>query len=250
MRSYFSLSTFLTVVLTLVLLFIGIALYGLFSQASITFGQSTDFTRSFTVDGTGTVEAEPNKFQTTFTVLQQSTTQQEAQEKGNNVQTQAMQLLTAQGYKPSDIRTDNYQINPYYEYGPDGSPGPTQYQFVQGTTITTDDKETMQRTIDSLTPLGINIGGVSFSTEDIEEYTDEATAKAIENAKMKAEQLAQAGGFKIGKLLSISQYIDPGISPYPIEMRSSLGEDAKNGSIISPGTSEVTSRVTISYSIE
>ena len=250
MRSYFSLSTFLTVVITLILLFVGIALYGLFSQASITFGQSADFTRSFSVEGTGTVEAQPNEFQATFSVQQTGATQQEVQEKGNNIQTQAIQLLTAQGYKSNDIRTDSYQINPYYEYGPDGSPGPTQYQFIQNTTITADSNELIQKTIDSLTPLGVNIGGVSFSTDDVEEYADEATAKAIENAKMKAEKLAQAGGFKVGNILNVSQYIEPGVSPYPIEMRSSLGGDPDYGSIISPGTSEVTSRVTITYSIE
>jgi hypothetical protein len=94
------------------------------------------------------------------------------------------------------------------------------------------------------------VGSLSFTTDDPTAVQDQARADAIAKAKVKAESMAKAGGFKLGRLLNISEN---GYNPYPV-YNESLGLSAKAAPAaptptIEPGSQETTIDVTMQYEI-
>jgi uncharacterized protein len=97
------------------------------------------------------------------------------------------------------------------------------------------------------------VGSLSFTTDDPTAVQDTARAQAIAKAKVKAEAMAKAGGFKIGRLLGIT---DGGYSPYSSyrSYDSSMGLSAEAKAVsapaIEPGSQETTVNVTLQYEIQ
>jgi uncharacterized protein len=96
------------------------------------------------------------------------------------------------------------------------------------------------------------VGSLSFTTDDPTAVQDTARAEAIAKAKVKAEAMAKAGGFRIGRLLGIT---DGGYSPYSSyrSYDSSMGLSAEAKAVsaptIEPGSQETTVNVTLQYEI-
>ena len=97
------------------------------------------------------------------------------------------------------------------------------------------------------------VGSLSFTIDDQTKIQEEARAGAITKARAKAESIAQAGDFKIGRLLNIQEG-----SQYPV-YSNALRMDAKVTSesaeaapapIIQPGSQEVNVNVTLQYEIQ
>ncbi len=93
----------------------------------------------------------------------------------------------------------------------------------------------------------IRIQDISFSVDNPTQYYEEARSKAMEDAKNKANQLADLAGVKLGK----ASYISEGTVYQPL----SLDEFARGGmapdqaSPISPGELKVTVSVQVIYEI-
>lgn len=246
-------SPFFAPLATVLLLLVGVYIYGLLVGPITISLNEQDPKRTFTVDGKGTVDVVPDTFQTTFTVQENGETQEEAQTLGNEKQNLALVALKELGFEENDIKTQNYNIYPNYDYiRPEGREEPTGFQFSQSTSIETKDKETINQALDELAAIGINVSGVQIQA-DQDKYAQAAREKAIEDAKQKAEDLARAGDFKIGKIASIQEGATsaPG---YPLPLRGipePFMEETQDAatSIISPGTEEVTAHVTITYYI-
>jgi len=96
------------------------------------------------------------------------------------------------------------------------------------------------------------VGSLSFTIDDPTSVQDTARAEAIAKAKVKAEAMAKAGGFKLGRLLNIS---DGGFTPYYYNQSVSAGAPASGAPVpptptIEPGSQETTVSVTMQYEIE
>jgi len=95
------------------------------------------------------------------------------------------------------------------------------------------------------------ISGPNFTIDDPDAARAEAREQAIEKAHKKAQEMAKAGGFRLGKLLSIQE--GGGYYPYELSARSiaidSVGEIAK-APIIEPGSQDVTVNITLRYEIK
>jgi uncharacterized protein len=96
------------------------------------------------------------------------------------------------------------------------------------------------------------VGSLSFTIDDPTVPQGLARDQAIVKAKAKAEDMAKAGGFKLGRLLNIQ---DGGFSPYPMH-NESMGISAKAAPAtaptptIEPGSQDVTDTVTLQYEIK
>jgi uncharacterized protein YggE len=79
----------------------------------------------------------------------------------------------------------------------------------------------------------------------------QARLKAITRAKAKALQVAQAGGFQLGKLLSIEEgYTAQPQSPSYFSKDMAVGEAVRAPSpTIEPGSQEINTTVTLRYEI-
>lgn len=172
--------------------------------------------------------------------------QKEANEKINNITKELKKI----GIGDNDIKTSDYRIYPNYDYR--SGRKIDSYNINIRLEIKVKDFEKINEVIDKSTELGANqIGNLEFIIDDerLEELKMEARKEAIKKAKKKAEQIAKAGGLRIGKLINI---IDEETSPYqprPILYKASgLGvEEEAEQTQIQPGESEITVLVTLSY---
>ncbi|MCL4354707.1 SIMPL domain-containing protein [Patescibacteria group bacterium] len=231
---------------TVLILILGVFIYGkLIGPISISINEQNP-KRTFETEGVGTVNISPNSFQTEFTINETGNTQKDAQNKGNQKSDEAISLLTQIGIPKNNIKTTGYYINPEYDYS--SGRNIIGYNINIQTTVKSSDLNKINAAIDKLTGLGINVGGVNQTIDNEEKYKDEARNKAVEQAKKKAESLAKAGGFKLGKIASIKEIEQPEIRPLPVLMEKSTGS-AASGTNIQPGTNVITSRVSIAFFI-
>lgn len=96
-----------------------------------------------------------------------------------------------------------------------------------------------------------NVYGPSFTIDDISALQDQARSEAIAKAKAKAEATAVAGGFRLGKLLSISEgyYMPQPMYAEGMGMGGAVSKDAMPLNI-EPGSQEVTITVMLIYEIK
>ena len=92
------------------------------------------------------------------------------------------------------------------------------YQASTNVTVTVHDVSRIGEVLDGLQGLvgeELTLGGISFSYDDPEAVSAEARAAAIENAKVRAGQYADAAGAELGEILRIveSSVSDPACSP-------------------------------------
>lgn len=235
---------FIAPILTVVILLIGIFAYGkLVGPVNISLGQNSN--RTFDVTGTGKASVVPNSFITTFNINESAVTQKVAQDKGNAKQEKALEVLNSLGFAKKDIQTTNYSVNPNYDYS-NSQNKITGYVMDQSTTIKSKDKTKIEQAIDKITALGINIQGVTLDTLDDSKAKDEARKNAVEDARSKAEDLAKAAGFKLGKIASIREES----ASVPIPLRTLDGvSGVSEKTNIEPGSNEVTSTIIVTYYI-
>lgn len=225
--------------------------------------------RSFSVSGEGKVNAIPDVAQTTVGIVVEggkdlAATQKEANTKANKV----VAFIKGEGVESKDIKTD-YSIEPrqqYYNcgvtvYSPDSSVKPCPppqivgYTIRQTITVKMRDFDKVSGILKGVIDNGANtVSGISFTIDDPAKVESEARAKAIAQGKEKAEAVAKAGGFSLGRLLGIEE----GSSYYPRYEYATKAMDVGMGGIassapapaIEAGSKEVSVNVTLRYEIK
>lgn len=236
-----------------------------FTYFNFSIGSNNSY-NSFEVIGTGKVKAVPNIATTTYTVTETAKTEEEARSAANEKQNQALAEIKEIGIAETDI-TSNIYVNPNYDPTPLNATEPTQdslifppRQPVQNgyvATITTEvkssDVEKINQAIDAVTAIGATVGGVSYTFDDQEKYKMEATDKAVANAKQQAENMAEAAGFKLGKILTVRNVDDGYGYPVPYAAERSLALDSavpQEKTDLQPGQNEITARIGVTFEIK
>ena len=125
-----------------------------------------------------------------------------AQQAVNETIAAIRKALIKQGIREENINTELINIYALYDYSGD------QEQLAAYSAIKVTDRQSVGARIDTACAAGANtLNGVSFSASDTDEAKAEAIKKAVENAKRKAEILAEAGGLKITGISTISENI-------------------------------------------
>jgi uncharacterized protein YggE len=97
-----------------------------------------------------------------------------------------------------------------------------------------------------------SVSQLNFTIDDPTGLESDARALAIMQAKEKAEAIAEAGDFKVGRILSIGEYNN---GPQPMPYAYGLGagvyaEDSIAKNVVAePGSQEVNVSVTVTYEI-
>lgn len=220
--------------------------------------------RSFSASGEGKIVAIPDVAQFSFSVLTEGgknigALQQENTQKINR----AIALLKNVGVDDKDIKTASYNLQPRYQYfscpisknstaKPCPPPEIVGYAISQTVSVKIRDFEKIGEILSGIVQSGVNsVSQLSFTIDDPDSLENEARNEAIIKAIAKAESMAEAGGFKLGRLLSISE---GGFYPrYAFEKVSSLGlsmDDGAEQPQIEPGSQEVSVNVTLTYEIK
>ncbi|HEY8645759.1 MAG TPA: SIMPL domain-containing protein [Gaiellaceae bacterium] len=101
--------------------------------------------------------------------------------------------------------------------------------------------------IDAAVGAGANtVSGPTLSVSDSDARYRDALGKAVTDARLKAEALAQAGGFGVGPVSSVTEQSAGGPTP----VFQAVGAAAKTASTpIEPGTQDVTADVSVTFRI-
>ncbi len=235
--------------------------------------------RSFSVSGQGKAIAIPDVAEFTFTVITQGGKDiTSLQSQNTTAANKAIDFVKSEGVADKDIQTQYYNVSPDYQTykcnivpqvynvttGMTSSASPVQPcppASIVGYTVT----QSVDVKIRDFTKIGDIMGGVvknganqvgqlSFTLDDPSTIQNQAKADAIAKAKVEAQAIAQAGGFKIGRLLGVQT----GNNPYPVYSNYASGmgamESAKSVSVptpaIQPGSEEIDMTVTLQYEIQ
>ena len=128
-----------------------------------------------------------------------------AQQKVNETIAAIRKALIEKGIPEENINTDFINIYAIYDYREE-TEMLTAYNASSTLAIKVEDIEKAGMVIDEAFAAGANtLNGISFSAENTEEAQAESLKKAVENAKAKAEVLAEAAGMKITGMEIISE---------------------------------------------
>lgn len=218
-----------------------------------------DSYRSFTVSSEGNAITVPDVAQFTLSVITEGgmdvpSLQAENTEKNNNI----IKYLKDNGVDEKDIRTQSYNLSPRYNHYPCRGedecrpPEIIGYQITQSVSVKVRDFDKAGVLLGGVVEEGANsVSQLNFTLDDPTSVQDEARAEAIEKAQKKAKSVAKAGGFRLGKLLSIEE---SSYSPQPMYAYESrgfgIGGAVDVAPTIEPGSEEVTVSVILRYEIK
>ncbi|MBI2624976.1 MAG: SIMPL domain-containing protein [Candidatus Nealsonbacteria bacterium] len=233
-----------------------------FSYSAVSFVRSYDAStepssfRSFSVSGEGKVAAIPDLATFSFSVVTEGGLGLKALQEENTLKAnQAIEFLKSKSIESKDIKTQSYLITPRYKYyscpeaGGDCLP-PTivGYTVTQAVEVKIRDFSIVGEIISEVVNRGANaVSNLAFTIEDRTELENRARAEAIALAKEKAKATAKAGGFRLGKLLSIQE---GGITPYSYPLYEFSAKGGSSAPAVEPGSQEIKVSVTLQYEIE
>jgi uncharacterized protein YggE len=160
--------------------------------------------------------------------------------------------VRGQGVEERDIQTSGLNLNPQYVHREGAAPRITGYQASNQVTLNVRDLARLGPVVDAVVRSGANqINGISFGLQNTDAASDEARRTAIRNLQRKAELYAQTTGYRIVRLVTLSE--SGGYQPRPPmpmfrgrEMAMAASADSTN---IQPGEVEVRVDVTAVYEL-
>lgn len=202
---------------------------------------------TFDVSGEGSVFVVPDIAKVNAGISANASTVQAAQDQINRAINKVSEAVKKLGVDAKDIQTQNYNINPTYDYS-GSSQRITGYQASTNLSIKVRNIEKVNDVVDAATAAGANnVGGVAFDVADKTKAENQAREKAIAQAKSKAQTAAKAGGFSLGRLINYSENSQ---TPIPVRAMGALLNKAESAPTqVEPGTNEVKISVTLSYEI-
>ena len=214
---------------------------------------------TISVSAEGKVQAIPDLATVNLGVLTQGDSPSKVQEDNSQKVNKIIDYIKQQGINKDDISTSQFNIYPQYDYS-NGKNNIIGYQLNQTITVKVRgmDKGTdaLGKILEGAVKQGANeINGVSLSFDDPDDLRQEARKMAIEKAKAKAQDLAQAAGLKLGKVVSVSE---SGMGGYPVPMYadSAMGYGAGGAEIkaaapnIEPGSQDVIANMTVVFEVK
>jgi len=209
--------------------------------------------RSLSVSGTGQVTLTPDIGYMTIGVQTEGSDASEAVAENNTKTQKVIQALVKAGVESKDIKTTNFSIYPQQKYDDRGNPtGEITYIVNNSVYVTMRDLNIVGDLLNVVIESGANtIQGIQFDVEDKTVAFAEAQEKAVANAQAQAENLAEAAGVTLGRVITINTFG----GPIPIPKYDGMGGGglavAEAASVpISPGEMMVSVEVSIIYEIE
>jgi uncharacterized protein YggE len=247
---------------------LGLQAAGVWSQNAVAQAQSAPaattsaLPRTITVVGTGKVSVKPDIATISVGIQVDSPTVKEATSQASQQMDKILAALKAQGVAEKDIQTNNYSIN--YETrallapsstskAPSSTSEPTgTYHVSNMVQVKVRDLKKVSAIVDEVINAGANsLWGINFTLEDTSRVASEARAKAVADAKSRAEEFAKLAGAKVGPALQISEVIGGGslVGNYMVDSAAKFGGGGGPGAV-SQGELEIQFQVQVIYAME
>jgi len=233
-------------------------------------GATASNTISFS--GKGEISAPPDLATISFTILENAPAVKDAQSKVTAKESAVLTFLDKSGIAKKDIKTENYNSYPKYEYrnsicppipiGPLSSSSPyycppgkqvlTGYEVSESVSVKIHDLIKTGDIVKGIGDVGISeMNGPNFSIENEDKLKEQARKIAIDDAKNKAKVLSADLGVNLIRIVNFSE----NGNYYPVMYAAS--ELSMKGGTTTPtpaptlptGENKITSNVTITYEI-
>jgi uncharacterized protein len=203
--------------------------------------------RQVTVVGRGEAKGTPDTGYVQIGVETEANTTEEALEQNNAQVAAIIEKIKQLGVAEEDIQTSNFSINTRYDNDGRRVVG---YQVSNIVSVTIRNLEQTGTLLDQVVQIGANrVYGINFGVDDPSELLAQARDKAVADARDKAEQLAQASGASVGRVLVITENVGSQ-SPIPMPMRSEIAEQDAAAVPIQTGRQTVSTQVQVTFELQ
>ena len=177
-------------------------------------GDAAFHATTLSISAYGEVKALPDKAAITLGVQTSAPTAAQAMADNAARMTQVVAALRRQGLADKDIQTSNLSLSAQYDYEQNKPPRLTGYQASNDVTVIVGDLKRLGPTIDAVTAAGVNqINGIGFGIKNPQAAEDQARVKAVQALQGKAQLYAGAAGYRVGRLVNLSE--GGGAQPMP-----------------------------------
>lgn len=205
---------------------------------------------AITVSASASVTLVPDKATVSFGVTTQEQTPELAQNKNSEAVKNVMDVLTGRGVEEKSIRTTSYNMYPQYDWS-DNEQKIVGYVVTTSMSVQDQDIEAVGKLLAACVDAGANrIDSVVFLCSGYDEAYRQALAKAVDEARAKAEALAAAAGKKLGDAVTVTE----GWQDTSAKAGRSVDvPDAVNAAadeavpVLQPGETEIRANVTVTY---
>lgn len=219
--------------------------------------------RSFSVSAEGKAVSIPDVAEFTFSLVTQGGKDlTKIQAENTDKMNKAIAFVKANGVDDKDIKTQNYSLQPRYQYyncvqplsgvRPCPPPEIVGYEINQTVLVKVRDFAKVGDILAGVVNNGANsVSSFQFTLDDPTSAQDTARAEAMQKARTKAEAIAKAGGFSLGRLLGITEggnYPRPMMYGYAVKGMG--GAESTAAPSIEAGSQDTTVNVTLQYEIK
>ena len=168
-------------------------------------GASALAEKTLNVTGSGTVYLDADIAYASLGVSYTGADLSVIQQQANETIEAVCQAMEEVGLDAKNISTDNINIYPMYDYSKNESKL-TGYRIDERLSIHTEDIDALGAYIDAAFAAGANtFDSITFSVKDDSQAKKDALKKAVQDAREKAEVIAEASGEEIDSVITISE---------------------------------------------
>ena len=162
---------------------------------------------------------------------------------------QVMAALRKAGVADRDIQTSNLNVNPQYVYEQNQPPKFNGYQVTNQVTVTVRDLSRVGQAVDATVGAGANtVSGISFGLQNPQVAEDAARMDAVKALQAKADLYAKATGYRIVRLVNLSE--GGGYTPAPpMPMYAMAKRESADSTQVAGGELKVRIDVTATYEV-
>jgi uncharacterized protein YggE len=204
-------------------------------------GGASQPTGGITVTGTGSVKAVPDQADFSLGVQTSGQTARDALARNSEQMSRVLAAIQAAGIAKDDVKTQEVSVSPSYE-----AAGKVNGYTARNTvSVHIRVLSKAAAVLDGATKAGANdVYGPTFARSDREALQAKALRSAVENARSKAQALADAANIRLGSVTAITEGNDGGVQPWAMSVR------AVDAAVpIQPGKEDIQATVTVTFAI-
>ena len=200
--------------------------------------------RTIQVLGDGTVETVPDTAGFDFGVVTKGATAKQALAVNSTVAQKVVDALKAVGVVAKDVQTQQVSLNPQMNQNGTAITG---YEARNTVSATVRDLGSAGAVVDAAVAAGADqVSGPYLTASGQAALERQALTAAFDDAKAKAQALAQRAGGSLGQALQVSE----GSGPRPVPLTGAASSAPAAKTPIEPGTQQVEAQVTVTFALQ
>ncbi len=212
-------------------------------------GQEIETKNTITVSDTGEIYTKPDLGIAVFSVKTEKKTVAQAMSENTAKMNEIIDSMKNLGVEEKDLKTTAFDIYVRYNYLETGTRVLAGYEITQSLQVKIRDLEKIGQIIQSATNAGANqVGNLSFTIDNEDEFKKQAREEAINKAKAKAKELANQLGVDLVRIIGFYENGEP-VYYDNYSMKEAVGIGGGGVPQIETGENKISVSVSITYEI-